>query len=105
MRNYGCGVDWRFVIRCVCDGEVGETGDAYGWRLGNWSCGDYVYFWGGDRIGWRRLRLGDLRFGVSTSESQGCDDRSCSRVSPACSCLFPSREYRWKREALPAAAP
>ena len=105
MRDRGCGVDWRFVIRGVCDGEVGETGDAYGRRSGNRSYRDYIYFWGSDRIGWRGLGLGNLRFGVSTRESQGCDDRGCSGVSLAFSFLFPGREYRWRREAFPATIP
>ena len=63
------GVDWRrFVIRGVRDGEVGETGDAYGWRFGGRSYRDCFYFWGSDQIGWRGLRFGVLRFGIPTRE-------------------------------------
>ena len=53
MRNYGrgidgglviggncdCGVDGRFVIRNVCDGEVGQTGSADGRRVSDGSNG------------------------------------------------------------------
>ena len=49
MRSHGCGVGWRFIIRGVRDGEVGETGDADRRRLGNGSYGGCFYFWSGDR--------------------------------------------------------
>ena len=52
MKNHRWGVDWRFVIRGICDGEVGETGDVYGWRLSSGSRGDWVHFWSDDRIEW-----------------------------------------------------
>ena len=107
MRSHGCGVDWRFLIRGVRDCEVGETGDAYGRGLSNGSYGDCVYFWSDDRTEWGRRWLGlkDLRFGIPARESQGCGDRSGSGVSLTCSFLFHRREYRRRREALPAAVP
>ena len=50
MRSHGCGVDWGFVVRGVCNGKVEDTGDAHGRRLGNGGYGDRVHFWGGDLI-------------------------------------------------------
>ena len=105
MRSHGCGIDRGFVGGGVCNGEVWETSDADGRRLGNGSYGDRVHFWGGDWIEWRGLRLGDPKFDVSTRESKGCDNWSCSRASLVYPFLFPGREYRWRREALPAATP
>jgi hypothetical protein len=38
MRGYGRGVDGRLVIRSICDREVGQSGDADGWRLSDGRC-------------------------------------------------------------------
>ena len=61
-----------------------------------WGC-----LWGGDRFGWRGLRLRDLRFEVSIRKSQGCDDWDCSGVFLIRQFWLPGREYRWRREIIP----
>ena len=105
MRGHGCEVDWGFIVGLVRDGEIGETGDAYGWRLGNRSHGDCVYFWGGDRIERRGLRRGDLRFEICTWKSQRCDDGSRGGILLTCRFRLADCECRWGREALPIAIP
>ena len=101
-------VDGRLVIGCVCDREVGQSGDADGRGLGNGCdgrCGDRVCLWSGGRFEWRGLR--DLGLKVSVEKSQGYDDGCCSRVSLVCTgrLWLPGREYRWGRETLPTTLP
>jgi hypothetical protein len=105
MWCYDRGVGGGFVIRYVCNGEVGESGDAYGRRLGDGGCRNRVCLWGGNRIDWRGLTLRDPRFGIPTREPQGCDDRSCSGVFLTHRFRLPDREHRWRRETVPATLP
>ena len=105
MMSHGCGVGWGFVVGGVRNGEIGETGDAYGRRLGEGSYGDCVCFWNGDWIKWRWLGPRDLRFEILTRKSQGCDNWSRSGIFLIFWFQLPDCECRWGREALPAAIP
>ena len=106
------GVDGRLVIRTICDGEVGESGDtggrglsgdAGGWRPRDRGWRGCVLLWGCERIEWRGL--GDLMFEVSARKSERRGDRSRSRVPLARISRFwlPRCKCRRRREPLPAA--
>ena len=76
------GVDGKVVVSSIGGREVGESGDADGWRLGDggdgrfWNC---FWDWGGDQFReWKGQ--GDLRFGVSIRKSEGCGDWSCGGI-------------------------
>jgi len=100
--NYGRGVDGverRLVIRNIPDREVGQSRDADGWGLNEGRYRNGVYLWGGDGFEWRVLRI--LWCEVPARKPQGCGNGSCSRVF----LVYPGREYRWGREALPSACP
>ena len=72
------GVDWRLVIRSVCNREVGESGDADGWRLCDRRYGNRIVLRGSDWFEWRGLK--DLEFEVSARESERWDNGGCSGV-------------------------
>ena len=91
MRSRGCevngklivrslrvrGVSGRLVVGCICNGEVGQSGNADGWRVSNGSDGrrrNRVRFSNGDRFEWRGL--GDLRFEVLIRKPKGCGNGS-----------------------------
>ena len=105
MWGYDRGVGGGFVIRDVCNGEVGEGGDAYRWRLGDGGCRNRVRFWGGDWIDWRGLMLRNLKFGIPARKTQGCDDGGRSGVILIRRFRLPDRECRWRRETIPATLP
>ena len=63
-------VDGKLVIRCVCDREVGQSGDAGGRGLYDGSdgrCGNRVCLWSGDRFEWRGL--GNLGYRICVRKS------------------------------------
>jgi len=101
------GVDRRFVVRNIRNGEVGESGYADGRRLNDWSdggCRNCGRHRGGDRFEWRGLRELMLEF---VWEPEGRDNWSCSGVFLVRTSWFgsPGREDRWGREALPPTLP
>ena len=105
------GVDLGLVIRNIRNREVGESGDACGRRMSGGRCRNRICLWDGERSEWGRLSdlrfewrgSRDMGFGISAGESNGCNNRSCSRVSlPRAGRVWPpGGEYRWGREALP----
>ena len=103
MRDYDRGIDERLFIRSIRDNEVGQIGDTYGWRLGNWSQGMWVCLWDVDRFRWREPRLRNLRFEILTRKSQGCDDGSCSGIFLARRFWPLGRECGWRGETFPPA--
>ena len=60
--SYDRGVCGRLVIRSICNGEVGQSGNADGRRLGDGGFGGCFSLRDGDRF--ERRGLKDLRFGV-----------------------------------------
>ena len=62
MGGYGRGIDGRLVIGSICNGEVGQSGDANGRRPRDGGSGGCISLWGGDRFEWIGPR--DLRFEV-----------------------------------------
>ena len=101
MGGYDRGFDGRLIIKDIRDGEVGQSGDGYGRKLGDRSHGIWVCFWSSVRFGWRGLGLRDLRFEILTRKSQGCDDSSRSGVFLVRRFWLPDRECGWRGETFP----
>ena len=117
MLSYGRGVDGKLVVGGICDcevegrsvirsvirsvrdREVGQSGDAGGWRLCDGRFRSRVRFQGGYRFERRGLR--DVRFEISVREPQGCDNGRRSGVSRASR----FRGSRSGREAFPSMLP
>ena len=50
MRGYSRGVGEKLVIGSICNGEVGQTGNADGWGLGEGGFGDRFNLRSGNRF-------------------------------------------------------
>jgi len=103
--GYDRGVDERLFIRSIFDREVGQSGDAGGWRPSDRRSRNRVCLRGGGEFECRRLW--NSRFEIFVWKSQRCGNGSCSGVVLVCisRSWLPSYEYRWGREALPPTLP
>ena len=84
--GYDSGAGGRLVIRSICNGEVGQSGNADGRGLGDGGFGGCFGLRGGDRFERRALR--DLRFGVYVWQSQRCGYGSCNGIFLDCTNLL-----------------
>jgi len=102
------GVDGGLIIRRICDREVGQSGNADGWRLSSRADGRF-----GSRVLFRNGDLfelegsGSLRFEISVGRSEGCGNGSCRGTFLVRDGLLrlPGLEYGWGREAIPTTLP
>ena len=78
MRSRFRGVNGKFIIGCICDREVGQSGDTDGWRVSDGRCRSGICLRACS--GFERRLMRDLRFEVSLGKSQGCGNGSRGEI-------------------------